>query len=89
MTRQPQRPYCFAKLECVFPMGDDGLRQTPESCMVCRCRTECLRTAVAGEEGLAVQEEALDRAYQAGMVGFLERWSRRKRIHQQRGGKPR
>jgi hypothetical protein len=57
--------------------------------MVCRCRTECLRTAVAGEEGLAVKEEALDRAYQAGMVGFLERWSRRKRLHQKRDDKPR
>jgi hypothetical protein len=85
----PKRPYCFAKLECVFPMGDDGLRQTPESCMVCRCKTECLRAAVAGEDGIEVHAETIDRAYEAGMIGFLERWSRRKSLHRKRSPKSR
>ena len=56
MTRE-ERPYCYGKLECVFPMGENGLRETPESCMVCYCKTECLRTAMQGEAG--------DRAYLA------------------------
>jgi len=31
-----------------------------------------------GEQGLAVHEERLARAYQAGTVGFLERWAQQK-----------
>ena len=50
MTRE-ERPYCYGKLECVFPMGENGLRETPESCMVCYCKTECLRTAMQGQAG--------------------------------------
>lgn len=86
MTRE-ERPYCFSKLECVFPMGPDGLRQTPESCMVCFCKTECLRTALQGDEGAEVHEEKVDRAYEAGTMGFLERWSRKKALHRRRNTK--
>ena len=50
--RRPNtRPYCFGRLDTVFPMGADGLRATPESCMVCYCKTECLRQAMAGPDG--------------------------------------
>ena len=83
MTRQ-ERPYCYGKLECVFPMGESGLRETPESCMVCYCKTECLRTAMQGEAGAQVIEEKVDRAYAAGMMGFFERWSRKKALQQKR-----
>ena len=83
MTRE-ERPYCYGKLDCVFPMGDDGLRETPESCMVCYCKTECLREAVRGKTGAQVREEKVDRAYAAGMMGFFERWSRKKALQQQR-----
>ena len=83
MTRE-ERPYCYGKLECVFPMGDDGLRETPESCMVCYCKTECLREAVQGQAGVKVREEKVDRAYAAGMMGFFERWSRKKALQQRR-----
>lgn len=83
MTRE-ERPYCYGKLDCVFPMGENGLRETPESCMVCYCKTECLRTAVQGEAGAQVREEKVDRAYAAGAIGFFERWSRKKAL-QQRG----
>lgn len=85
MTRE-ERPYCFGKLECVFPMGENDLRETPESCMVCYCKTECLRTAMQGEEGARVREEKVDRAYAAGMMGFFERWSRKKALNQRRDG---
>jgi hypothetical protein len=75
------KPYCFGKLESVFPLGKDGLRHTPETCMTCRTKTECLRTAMRGKEGITVREEVLDRAYAAGVMGFLERWSRKKYLH--------
>jgi len=77
-------PYCFGKLEEVFPKGDDGLRHTPESCLVCIYKTRCLRRAMEGAEGLAVREEKVDRAYEAGMIGFLDRWSRKKTLHKKR-----
>jgi hypothetical protein len=72
------QPYCFGKLENVFPEGEDGLRNTPESCVFCRHKTECLRTAMTEASGLKLQENNVDRAYTAGMMGFLGRWSRKK-----------
>jgi hypothetical protein len=83
MTRE-ERPYCFAKIDCVFPMGGEGLRETPANCQVCYCKTECLRTALQGEEGAQIQDETLDRAYAAGMMGFFERWSRKKALHRRK-----
>ena len=84
MNRKKETPYCFGKLENVFPLSDDGLRHTPESCMPCLYKTECLRTAVSQEQGLVVHEEKVDRAYAAGTIGFFERWSRRKSLHHQK-----
>ncbi len=80
---------CFGKLECVFPKGDDGLRHTPQQCLPCPEKVECLRTAVASEDGRIVREEKLDREYAAGHIGFVERWSRKKgfRQRQQRQSK--
>ena len=54
INRDKEYPYCFARLENVFPLGDDGLRHTPESCRVCIYKTECLRTAMNRAEGLTV-----------------------------------
>ena len=31
-----------------------------------------------GADGLGVREESVDRAYAAGMIGFFQRWSRKK-----------
>jgi hypothetical protein len=36
--------------------------------------------AIQGRDGLKVKEEQIDRAYQSGMIGFLERWSKKKAI---------
>jgi hypothetical protein len=77
-------PYCYGKLEEVFPLGEDGLRHVPESCQVCIYKTRCLRSAMEGAEGLAVKEERVDQAYEAGMIGFLGRWSRKKMLHKKR-----
>ena len=78
---EKEYPYCFGKLENVFPMGENDLRNTPESCLVCIYKTECLRSAMGKTEGLKVRNEKVDRAYASGMMGFFERWSRKKDIH--------
>ena len=81
---QEKLPYCYGKLEEAFPMGEDGLRHVPESCMVCLYKTRCLKSAMEGAEGLAVKEERVDQAYEAGMIGFFGRWSRKKMLHRKR-----
>jgi hypothetical protein len=81
-------PACFADLETVFPMGEDGLRNTPDSCMSCACKTGCLRAALAAERGNRVREELVDRAYASGMIGFFKRWSEKKKLHSKRTTAP-
>ncbi len=77
-------PECFARLERVFPLGEDGLRHSPPECLQCAVKTDCLRAAVSGGPGVDVHEEQLGRAYHAGQVGFLERWARQKMLEQRR-----
>ena len=83
-VNQKKYPPCFGDLETVFPMGAEGLRQTPESCMICCYKTECLRKAMAERGGITVRQEMVDRAYASGMVGFFERWSRKKALGKQK-----
>ena len=87
MTEDRQKPECFGIIEIVFPMHEDGLRHSPEACMACIHKTGCLRTAIAHPEGATVEEEIVDRAYDAGRIGFLQRWSRRKQLSQRKKGK--
>jgi hypothetical protein len=75
---------CFSKLDIVFPMEENGLRNTPETCFNCLAKTECLRTAIKGANGLKVEEETLDRAYTAGRIGFWKRWSKKKSLKRNR-----
>ncbi len=82
--RARDKKECFGVLEVVFPIGEDGLRHSPDACMTCADKTECLRTAVAQADGLRVKEESVDRAYQARRISFLQRWSRKKSIDRQR-----
>ena len=46
-VRKKEYPYCFGKLDNVFPLEKDGLRHTPESCMVCLYKTDCVRRQYA------------------------------------------
>ncbi len=78
----PEKCSCFGQMEKVFPMGDDGLRHTPESCMACPEKTPCLRAAINGPDGPKVQEEKVDRSYRSGRMGFFERWAKKKALHQ-------
>lgn len=74
-------PKCFGDLNTVFPLRSDGLRVTPVSCLQCRLKTACLRSAMGRKAGLSVREEMIDRAYRGGIMGFVQRWSRKKSIH--------
>ncbi len=78
------KPECFGDLEQVFPMADDGLRHSPEHCIACAEKTACLRTAISGKNQAVVEEEKIDRAYTAGRIPFLERWARKKSLHNRR-----
>ena len=80
-SEKENKPSCYGNLESVFPMGDDGLRISPDSCRLeCDHRTECLRSALEGSMGDSVQEELLDRNYGSGKIGFFERWSKKKTL---------
>ena len=79
-AKKPSCRVCFGDLEIVFPVGDDGLRTSPETCMVCPQKTDCLRTAMKGKSGISVRKAAVDRAYQSGSMGFVERWARKKEL---------
>jgi hypothetical protein len=76
--RNKKYPKCFGELETVFPQTKDGLRSTPETCLECFHKTACLRSAMGGADGVKVREEIVDRAYDSGMMSFLERWSKKK-----------
>ena len=80
-------PPCFGDLKIVFPESGEGFRSSPKTCLACEHKTACLKSAMGGREGLKVKEEALDRAYAAGMVGFFERWSKKKAFHQKAADK--
>jgi hypothetical protein len=87
MAKKTEHPPCFSVLDKVFPMGNDGLRQTPESCMVCIYRVDCLRTAMGKPDGFQVKEEMVDRAYHSGLIGFFERWSKKKEFYRRKSKK--
>lgn len=76
-------PDCFGKLENVFPLGEEGIRTSPPECMQCPHAKACLQAAMAGPDGLKLQEEKVDRAYEYGLIGKIERWSRKKLIRQE------
>lgn len=80
MTSRLKNKYtaCFGIIDSVFPTGSDGRRNTPGACLVCLHKTECLKSAMEEPGGLKVRQELIDRAYESGMIGFLERWSKRK-----------
>ena len=74
-------PSCFGLLDTVFPKKENGLRITPDNCLACYYKTECLKSAMQGPGGLKVKDELVDRAYESKMIGFLERWSKKKDIN--------
>jgi hypothetical protein len=83
-VNQKKFPPCYGDIDTVFPMRNDGLRHSPESCIPCSYKTDCLRKAMADKGGITVKEELVDRAYASGKVSFFERWSRRKALSLQK-----
>jgi len=82
--KKPMLPDCYGRLDIVFPKAKEGLRSSPIACMACVFKTECLRKAMKGTDGAAVREEQVDRAYRSGMMGFFERWSKKKMLHRRK-----
>ena len=78
-----QRPECVGNLDTVFPLGEEGIRTSPPKCMKCPLVKSCIQTAMKGPQGLKLQEARIDQAYEYGLIGTLERWSKKKLIHQQ------
>lgn len=82
MTINDELPDCFGDLEKVFPMGPNGLRETPEQCFYhCPVKTKCLQQAMATKNGIQVEEEVIERSSKAGAISFFERWSRKKQAY--------
>jgi hypothetical protein len=80
-TEEDKLPSCFGELDKVFPMRENGLRQTPESCFFhCPVKTRCLKQAMASKDGAKVEEEVIERSERAGIMNFFERWSRKKQV---------
>jgi hypothetical protein len=52
--------------------------------MVCFCKTECLRAAVTGDEGIQVKKEQIKRAHSSGTISFVERWARKKALEKKK-----
>lgn len=73
-------PACFGVLDRVFPLSADGLRSSPEECLACGAKTDCLRAALQGQEGIRLKQEQVDRAFHAGLTGFWKRWSEKKHL---------
>nr|HID58624.1 hypothetical protein [Desulfobacterales bacterium] len=75
------RPDCYGRLSTIFPVGERGVREIPESCFECLYVRDCLKEAISGPEGLKLQEERIGQAYRSGQIGFFKRWYEKKRIH--------
>jgi len=81
-------PDCFSDIDMVFPMTKNGLRMSPETCLSCEHKTSCLREALHNSQaGVDIKHEHIDRAYRSRMIGFWDRWSRKKTLNRlaQRG----
>ncbi|MFC1821208.1 hypothetical protein ACFL9T_00750 [Thermodesulfobacteriota bacterium] len=72
---------CFGHLENVFPVGESGLREVVSRCFECKEKTACLKAALSTGEGLAMKSDLVDRAADRGLIGRLQRWSRRKTLY--------
>lgn len=76
------KPDCYGKVDVVFPMTGEGYREIPERCMEgCEHSVDCLKKALNSDpDADKVREEQVDRAYDAGLMGFFERWSKKKML---------
>ncbi|GEM_PF-351164 len=73
-----ERPPCFGKLDEVFPVGNEGIREVRERCIRCDYRIQCLKEALNTEEGIRFQEEILKRTPAKTISDWIRRWSEKK-----------
>jgi hypothetical protein len=74
------RKDCFGRLDKVFPMAEQGLRQVPPDCFDCAGRKACMQAALETRDGIAFRGELLERSPQKGVLGRIKRWSRKKTL---------
>jgi hypothetical protein len=72
---------CFGILEVVFPKTERGMREVPPGCMECDKRVDCMKAALRSGEGIRFTEEMIERSERVGMIGWLDRWSRKKELN--------
>ena len=72
---------CFGILDKVFPLGEKGLREIVPECFQCPETKLCLKAALTTKEGIEMRTEILDRGASGGLIGRLQRWSRKKELH--------
>lgn len=72
---------CFGVLDKIFPVGGEGLREIIPDCFDCPDRVSCLKTALSTEEGIEMQEMVINRNADSGLIGRLQRWSRKKELN--------
>jgi hypothetical protein len=83
--KSTDKPDCYGNLAIVFPLTENGLRETPRYCRYeCSYKTECLKKAIATSKGRIVEDELLERGSKAGTIGFFERWSRKKQLERRK-----
>ena len=81
-NQKKDNPECFGILEKVFPMTDNGFRQTPQNCFdFCPLKTKCLEYAMTTKDGAKLEEEIIKKGTQSGTINFFERWSRKKQAY--------
>jgi hypothetical protein len=81
---QQGRPDCYGRLEKVFPVGEEGLRQVPPGCLECQLRVDCMKKALGGLEGLEFQAERVEGSAEPGIIKRAKLWSLRKEIERKK-----
>jgi hypothetical protein len=75
------KPECFGDIDSVFPMTENGYRESPENCIKnCSFKRECIVKALESDKGIDKKSEMLDDAYEAGNINFFARWAKKKSL---------
>ncbi|MDY0360583.1 MAG: hypothetical protein RBR08_03935 [Desulforegulaceae bacterium] len=75
-----KKPKCFGDLDIVFPMSKEGYRKTPDNCINCSFKKECICLALDSEKGIEKKSEMIDASYESGNINFFARWAKKKSV---------
>lgn len=75
------KPQCFGDLNKVFPLNEEGIRQSPEDCIQkCSYKKECIIDALEKDSNRQREHEMVDAAYESGNINFFSRWAKKKSL---------